>query len=191
MLAILVKKGTKYACNLESQIRSLDTIMLTSWAPHSLLFPCKEGAGRSTYLCPCPLDYLCLQSFSKGTIYACNNRKFLLGDSSRNQSHVNSGQFTTLQPYSIPVERDCKRIQSVWDLRLQSYVVHPYRISVTKVTKSVPDICLTFSLHNPSSTQTESKSKSNSLMKIQCNVDFNRIFQRYVKSNGYVKMTNW
>jgi len=36
-------------------IRSLDTIMLTSWAPHSLLFPCKEGAGRSTYLCPCPL----------------------------------------------------------------------------------------------------------------------------------------
>ena len=37
-------------------IGSLDTIMLTSWAPHSLLFPCKEGAGRSTYLCPCPLD---------------------------------------------------------------------------------------------------------------------------------------
>ena len=29
--------------------------MLTSWTPHSLLFPCKEGAGRSTYLCPCPL----------------------------------------------------------------------------------------------------------------------------------------
>ena len=36
-------------------IRSLDTIMLTSWAPHSLIFPCKEGAGRSTYLFPCPL----------------------------------------------------------------------------------------------------------------------------------------
>ena len=35
---------------------SLDTIMLTSLAPHSLLFPCKEGAGRSTYLCPCPLS---------------------------------------------------------------------------------------------------------------------------------------
>ena len=41
-----------------SIIRSLDTIMLTSWAPHSLLFPCKEGAERSTYLCPCPLNVL-------------------------------------------------------------------------------------------------------------------------------------
>ena len=29
--------------------------MLTSLAPHSLLLPCKEVAGRSTYLCPCPL----------------------------------------------------------------------------------------------------------------------------------------
>ena len=38
-----------------SILRSLDTIMLTSRAPHSLIFPCKEGAGRSTYLCPCPL----------------------------------------------------------------------------------------------------------------------------------------
>ena len=30
--------------------------MLTSGAPHSQLFPRKEGAGRSTYLCPCPLN---------------------------------------------------------------------------------------------------------------------------------------
>ena len=30
--------------------------MLPSWAPHFLLFPCKEGAGRATYLCPCPLS---------------------------------------------------------------------------------------------------------------------------------------
>ena len=30
--------------------------MLTSWAPHSLLLPCKEGTGRSTYFCPCPLS---------------------------------------------------------------------------------------------------------------------------------------
>ena len=43
---------------LDSVLRSLDTIMLTSWAPHSLLFPCKEGAGRSTYLCSCPLFVL-------------------------------------------------------------------------------------------------------------------------------------
>ena len=41
--------------DLKILIRSQDTIMLTSGAPHSLLFPCKEGAGRSTYLCPCPL----------------------------------------------------------------------------------------------------------------------------------------
>ena len=56
-------------------IRSLDTIMLTSWAPHSLLFPCKEGAGRSTYLCPCPLWYMapkywtrCFQKRSTATL---------------------------------------------------------------------------------------------------------------------------
>ena len=35
--------------------------MLTSWAPHSLLFPCKKGAGRSTYLCPCPLIPMSVQ----------------------------------------------------------------------------------------------------------------------------------
>ena len=40
----------------DKMIRSLNTIMLTSWAPHSLLFPCKEGAGKSTYLCPCPFQ---------------------------------------------------------------------------------------------------------------------------------------
>ena len=34
-----------------SNIRCLDTIMLPSWAPHSLLFPCKEGAWRANYLC--------------------------------------------------------------------------------------------------------------------------------------------
>ena len=34
---------------------SLQIIMLPSWLPHSLLFPCKEGAGRATYLFPYPL----------------------------------------------------------------------------------------------------------------------------------------
>ena len=38
-------------------IKPLATIMLTSWAPHSLSFPSKEGAGRSTYSCPCPLIF--------------------------------------------------------------------------------------------------------------------------------------
>ena len=38
-----------------AHLKSLDTVMLTTGAPHSLLFLCKEGAGRATYLCPCPL----------------------------------------------------------------------------------------------------------------------------------------
>ena len=36
---------------VEYQVKSVDTFMLTSLARYSLLFPCKEGALRSTYRC--------------------------------------------------------------------------------------------------------------------------------------------
>ena len=40
--------------------------MLTSWASDSLLFACKEGAGKTTYLCPYPLiDFW--------TLYGCES----------------------------------------------------------------------------------------------------------------------
>ena len=68
------------------------------------------------------------------TIYACNLfqygpnmlvniEKLFLRDSSRNHSHVILGRFSALQSYLVTIDRDCKHIWSVADLRLQAYLV--------------------------------------------------------------------
>ena len=91
--------------DLKILIRSQDTIMLTSGAPHSLLFPCKEGAGRSTYLCPCPLSpYLYTDILpSSPTFFQLNNQfisyeTHLVGNKGLNSTfgNVNFGRLSPL-----------------------------------------------------------------------------------------------
>ena len=58
-------------------IKSLNTIMLTSRAPYPLLFPCKESAGWSTYLCPCPLTNLSGDKLSQYKNFEAQFKRFL------------------------------------------------------------------------------------------------------------------
>ena len=64
-------------------------------------------------------DRICLQSFSIGTKYACNQQNSVF----RNNSHVILGRFPTLQAYLVIIKKDCKHVLSVSDLRLQPYLV--------------------------------------------------------------------
>ena len=53
-------------------------------------------------------------------------------DSSKNQRHVTSGRFSTLQAYLVTTEKDCKHTWSVSDLRLQAYSV-PFEIMIASI----------------------------------------------------------
>ena len=99
--------------------------------------------GWTTYGCNHDYngDLICLQSQIRNGPYMLANffqqgqnmlaiiKVLFSRDASRNQSHVTLGRFPTLQAYLVPIERDCKHIWSVSDLRLQAYLV-PF---VTKI----------------------------------------------------------
>ena len=70
-------------------------------------------------------DHICLQFLSTGTKYVCKHWNLFSCDLSRNHSRLALGQFSLLQAYLVPVERNCKHIWSVLDLRL-----HPYYIPI-------------------------------------------------------------
>ena len=82
-------------------------------------------------------------SIVMGTKYACN--RFHLGpnmlaiiknlfwrDSSRSDSYVTLGQFSTLQAYLVIIEKDCKHKWSLSNWRLQAYLV-PIIIEVASI----------------------------------------------------------
>ena len=88
MLAIVVKKGTKYECKDDND--------------RDLL--CMQSQFQRE------LNMLAI-SFDRDQKFL-QKSKILWRDSSKNHtcSHLTPGQFSTLQAYLVPIERDCKYI---------------------------------------------------------------------------------
>ena len=61
--------------------------------------------------------------FMTGTKYGCNHRKFIFTEFAKNHSHLTLGRFSTFQAYLSLIEKDCKHIKPVSDLRLQANLV--------------------------------------------------------------------
>ena len=85
MLAILVTKGTKYACN---HYHNGDLICLQSWSQKGLNMLEISNLNRTIYAC---------NRFQKGPNMRAIIEVLFSRDSSRNHSHVPVGRFLTLQ----------------------------------------------------------------------------------------------